>query len=111
MKNTFQVSCLHYGMLKLVFIITAAYEPECGSVHVAHASMGSMQKVGKVPVCCLETCSKESLILLVGNYSSEPASLSSKETCFNHVLQLVELFTSQLSVAWQNSLCHALCLC
>lgn len=91
-------------MLKLVFIITAAYEPECGSVHVAHASMGSMQKVGKVPVCCLETCSTEPLILLVGNYSSEPASLSNKESCFNHIMQLEKLFTLQLYVSWQNSL-------
>lgn len=90
-------------MLKVVFILTAAYEPGCGSVHVAHASMGSMQ-VGTVPVCCLETCSKESLILLVGNYSSEPASLSNKESCFNHITQLVELFTLQLYVSWQNSL-------
>lgn len=27
----------------------------------AHASVGSMQKVGKVPACCLETWSKEIL--------------------------------------------------
>ena len=60
-------------MLNLVFIITAAYEPECGSVHVAHASIGSMMEGGKVPDCCLETCFREIL-----NYSSEPATVSSK---------------------------------
>lgn len=41
-------------MLNLVFIITAAYEPKCGSVHVAHASVGSMAEGGEVPDCCLK---------------------------------------------------------
>lgn len=48
-------------MLKLVFIITALMSPSVGVCMQAHASVGSMQKVGKVPACCLETWSKEIL--------------------------------------------------
>lgn len=46
MKNTFQVF-VSIWYAELVFIITAAYEPECGSVHVAHASVGSMMEGGE----------------------------------------------------------------
>lgn len=71
-------------------------------VLVACRRWGECQFVALKPVL------EKSLILLVGNYSSEPASLSSKDTCFNLITQLVELFTLQFHGAWQNSLyCYA----
>lgn len=99
-------------MLNLVFIITAAYEPKCGSVHVAHASVGSMAEGGGSARLLPETYLREILDLLVGNYLLNQQLYQANTVCFNLTTQLIESFT--LHVMWLGKIDYTvmqLCIC
>lgn len=96
-------------MLNLVFIVTAAYEPKCGSVHVAHASVGSVTEGGEVRLLP-ETCFREILDLLVGNYLLNQQLYQANIFCFNLTTQLIESFT--LHAMWLGKVdCTVMQLC